>query len=194
LASITAKFPGRIERLFVNFTGQLVQKGDRIATIYSPDLLTAQKELLEALKSRESYPELYQAARQKLQHWKLTKEQIDEIVSTGKVSDQFDVFADKNGVVTQRNVTLGDYVDTGTILYEVMDLSRVWVMLDAYETDLPFVEEGDEISFTVAGVGKTFNGKVNYIDPVINPETRVASVRAEIINTKGELKRSEEHT
>jgi len=189
LASVTAKFPGRVEKLFINFTGQLVQEGDRIATIYSPELLTAQKELLEGKKTKETFPELYEAAREKLRLWKLTEKQIDEIERNGEVKEQFDIFADKGGVVEQRNIAVGDYVSTGSVLFNVMDLSRVWVMMDAYETHLPFVKVGDKVSFTVAGVpGKTFNAKVNYIDPVINVDTRTASVRAEISNPKGELK------
>ena len=189
LASVTAKFPGRIERLFVNFTGQLIQEGERLATVYSPELLTAQKELLEGASSKETFPELYQAAREKLRLWKLTEKQIDEIENSGKLKEQFDVFADKGGVVTQRNVAVGDYVGTGSVLFNVVDLSRVWVMMDAYETDLPFLKMGNDVSFTVAGVpGKTFNAKINYIDPVINAGTRTASVRAEIANPRGELK------
>src|SRR5690606_38535375 len=134
LASVTAKFPGRIERLFVNFTGQIIQEGERLATVYSPELLTAQKELLEGASSKETFPALYQAAREKLRLWKLTEKQIDEIESSGKLTEQFDVFADKGGVVTQRNIAVGDYVGTGSVLFNVVDLSNVWVMMDAYET------------------------------------------------------------
>lgn len=189
LTSVTAKFPGRIERLFVNFAGQSIQEGERIATIYSPELLTAQKELLEGLSSKESFPELYEAAREKLRLWKLSEKQIDGIESSGELKDQFDLLADKGGVVARLNITVGDYVSTGSVLFTVVDLSSVWIMMEAYETDLPFVKIGDEVSFTVAGVpGKTFNSRVNYIDPVINADTRTASVRAETVNPKGELK------
>lgn len=188
-ATVAANFPGRIEKLFVNFTGQRIQKGDRIATIYSPELLTAQSELLEGLKSKENYPGLYEAAREKLRLWKLTDKQIEEIESDGKIKDQFDIFSDKSGVVTQRNISVGDYVGTGSALFNVVDLDRVWIMLDAYETDLPFVKVGGEVSFTVAGVpGKTFKAKVNYIDPIINADSRTASIRAETTNPNGELK------
>lgn len=189
LASVTAKFPGRIEQLFVNFTGQVVRTGERLATIYSPELVTAQKELLEAASTKETYPELYTAAREKLRLWKLNENQIDEIEKTGKVRDQFDVLADKGGIVTQRNIAVGDYVGTGSVLFDVVDLSRVWIMIDAYESDLPFVKIGDEVSFTAAGIpGQTFTAKVTYIDPVINPNTRAASVRAEAYNRSGELR------
>lgn len=189
LASVTAKFPGRIEQLFVNFTGQVVRTGERLATIYSPELVTAQKELLEAASTKETYPQLYTAAREKLRLWKLNENQIDEIEKTGKVRDQFDVLSDKSGIVTQRNIAVGDYVGTGSVLFDVVDLSRVWIMIDAYETDLPFVKIGDEVNFTAAGIpSQTFKAKVTYIDPVINPGTRAASVRAEANNKSGELR------
>ena len=189
LASVTSKFPGRIEKLFVNFTGQVVKSGQKLATIYSPELLTAQKELLEAASSRETYPDLYESAREKLRLWKLSEDQIAEIEKTGEVRDQFDVLTDKSGFVVQRNVSLGDYVGTGSVLFEVVDLSRVWIMMDAYETDLPFVKAGDEISFTAAGIpGQSFTARITYIDPVINPDTRAASVRAEAKNPGGALR------
>lgn len=189
VASVTAKFPGRIEQLFVNFTGQVVRQGERLATIYSPELVTAQKELLEAASTKASYRELYEAAREKLRLWKLNEKQIDALENSGKVQNQFDVLADKSGIVTQRNIAVGDYVSTGSVLFDIVDLSRVWIMIDAYESDLPFVKIGDEVSFTAAGIpGETFKAKITYIDPVINPNTRAASVRAETINSSGELR------
>lgn len=189
LATVTAKYPGRIEELFINFTGQVVQRGQRLATIYSPELVTAQKELLEATSSKETYPELYSAAREKLRLWKLTEAQINQIERSGAVREQFDVLADKGGVVAQRNISVGDYVSTGTALFNVVDLSKLWIMLDAYESDMSLVKVGDEVSFTVKAIpGKEFKAKVSYIDPVINPNTRTASVRAETNNPKMELK------
>lgn len=188
-ASITAKFPGRIEQLYVDFTGEVVKKGERLAILYSPELITAQKELLEAATTKVSFPELYEAARKKLLLWKLSENQINQLESAGKVKDQFDIYADKSGVVTQKNVAVGDYVATGTVLFNVVDLSRVWVMMDAYESDLPSLNVGDAVDFKVAGIpGETFHAKINYIDPVINPDTRAASVRAEVVNKDGALK------
>lgn len=188
LASVAAQFPGQIERLFVNFTGQVIRAGERVATIYSPDLVNAQKELLEAVSSKETFPELYAASREKLRLWKLSEKQIDDIEKTGSVSNQFDILADKGGVVTKRNISVGDYVNTGSNLFDIVDLSRVWIMMDAYETDLPSVKLGNELSFTATGIpGKTFTARVTYIDPVINARTRVASVRAEVDTRSGDL-------
>lgn len=189
LASITAKYPGRIERLYINFTGQVVRRGERLATIYSPEILIAQKELQEAKISQSSFPELYAAAREKLRFWNLNENQIDQIENSTKVQELFEVLADKSGVVIQRNVSVGDYINTGSVLFTIADLSRVWIMLDAYERDLSFVKIGDEISFEAAGIsGKTFKAKVEFIDPIIDTETRTVSVRAEIPNSNMELK------
>ncbi len=188
-ASVTAKYPGRIERLFVSFTGEEVKAGQRLATLYSPELLSAQRELLEAAKSKNDFPELYQAAREKLKFWKLTESQITTIEQSGKVTEQMDILADQSGVVVQRNVAVGDYVSTGTVLFNVVNLNKLWVLLDAYESDLQFLNLGNEINFSVAGLpGKAFKAKVTFIDRLLNPNTRAASVRAEIQNSGQKLK------
>jgi membrane fusion protein, copper/silver efflux system len=189
IASVTARYPGRIEELFVNFTGQQVRQGEKLATIYSPELLTAQKELTEAARLRNSIPQLYDAAREKLRLWGLTTSQIDNIEASGHVIDRFDILAERSGIVMQRNVATGDYVSTGSVLFNIADLSRVWVMLDAYATDLRFIKTGDQISFTAAGnPGNNYTATVSFIDPVLNPNTRAASVRAEVANQNNELK------
>lgn len=188
-ASVTSKFPGRIEKLFVSFTGEQVKAGQRLATLYSPEILSAQSELLEAAKTKNEFPELYQASKEKLRLWKLTESQISEIEESGIVKDQIDILADQAGVVIQRNVSVGDYVSTGTVLFKVVNLSKLWVLLDAYESDLSLLKLGNEISFNVAGFqGEDFKAKITYIDPIMNPSTRTASVRAEINNSGQRLK------
>lgn len=188
-ASVTAKYPGRIERLFVSFTGEEVKAGQRLATLYSPELLSAQRELLEAVKSKNDFPELYQAAKEKLKFWKLTESQINAIEQSGKVTEQIDILADQSGVVVQRNVAVGDYVSTGTVLFNVVNLNKLWVLLDAYESDFQFLNLGNEINFSVAGFpGDEFKAKITFIDRLINPNTRAASVRAEITNSGQKLK------
>jgi Cu(I)/Ag(I) efflux system membrane fusion protein len=188
-AAITAKFPGRIEKLYVTFTGEQVRVGQRLASIYSPELLTAQRELIEAVKTKASFPELYQAAKEKLKLWKLSEAQISEIEKSGQVKDKIDILAEFSGVVTQRNIAVGDYVSTGQVLFNVVDLSRLWVLMDAYESDLPFIKVGNEVNFNVAGIpGENFKAKVTYIDPMIDPNTRAASIRAEVLNRQSNLK------
>lgn len=188
-AAITAKFPGRIEKLYITFTGEQVRAGQKLASIYSPELLTAQRELLEASKTKSSFPELYEAAKEKLKFWKLTENQISEIENSGIVKEQLDILAEFGGVVTQRNIAVGDYVSTGQVLFNVVDLSRLWVLLDAYESDLPLLRIGNEVKFSAAGIpGEEFQAQVTYIDPMMNPNTRAASVRAEISNSQNLLK------
>jgi Cu(I)/Ag(I) efflux system membrane fusion protein len=189
LQSQVAHIPGRIERLMVNFTGERVQKGQILAVVYSPDLSNAQQELLEAAKIKRAQPEIYEAAKDKLRQWKLTDNQIARIESSGKVQENFEIVSTTSGIVTGRRVNNGDYIQQGAVLYDVANLSTVWVMFDAYESDLPFINKGDMLSFTVQALpGKTFNGVIKFVDPVIDPLTRVSKVRIEIGNSQGELK------
>lgn len=189
LQSQTAHIPGRIERLMVNFTGEAVRRGQTLAMIYSPELVTAQQELLEAAKIKQMQPEIYEASKEKLRQWKLTEAQIEAIENSGKVQNDFGVVSGTTGIVTARRVNTGDHIVAGTVLYEIADLSKVWIMFDAYETDLPFLNEGNKISFTAQAVpGTTFSGNITFIDPVIDPTTRVSKVRVEMNNTGGKLK------
>jgi len=187
--TMPAHVPGRIEKLLVNFTGEEVRKGQAIAQIYSPELITAQKELLEALKMKEMQPGLLEAAKEKLRQWKFTDSQIADIENSGAAKTVFDVYATVSGIVINKSVNVGDYVSQGTPLYEVADLSHVWALFDAYETDLPWIRKGDRVTFTLQSEpGKEYSGKVSFIDPVINPQTRVANVRIEIPNNGNKLK------
>ncbi len=189
IAELTARFGGRIEKLFVNFTGQSVQEGEKLATIYSPDLITAQRELLEAVSYKESRPSFYMATRSKLKLWDLTDDQIYAIEEKGEPQLYFDVLSPITGTVMMRHVTLGDYVKEGSALFQVTDLRKVWVLFDAYESDLPWIKTGDRVGLTIQSLpGKEFDGKVSFIDPFINPQTRIAKVRIELPNTGLKLK------
>ncbi|AZQ62209.1 efflux RND transporter periplasmic adaptor subunit [Flammeovirga pectinis] len=180
---------GRIEKSYVNYIGEKIKKGQKLATLYSPQLVTAQREYFEAKKVKDSNPQLLRSAIEKLRLWKLSEKQIREIDKSGKVKTVFDIRADISGVITQLNVLEGDHVMQGKILYEVADLSRLWVKFDAYESDLAWVKVGDQISFTVTSYpGETFTTKVSFIDPFINPKTRVASVRGNVVNREHKLK------
>ncbi|MCK9398465.1 MAG: efflux RND transporter periplasmic adaptor subunit [Bacteroidales bacterium] len=189
LQSQVSYLPGRIEKLFVNYTGETVGKGQKLAVIYSPDLITAQQELLETAKTKSSQPILYEAAKDKLRQWKLTDNQIAGIESSGIAKSDFEVYANTTGIVTARRVNNGDYISPGTVLFDVADLSHVWVMFDAYESDLPFLAKGDHLTFTVQAMpGVNFSDNISFIDPVLDPVTRVAKVRVEINNQAGKLK------
>ena len=184
-----AYFPGRVEKLMVNFTGEVVRKGQVLASIYSPELITAQQELLEATKSKQAQPEIYEAAKEKLRQWKLTEPQITTIENSGKVQANLEVVSTVNGIVTARKINNGDYVSQGMVLYEVADLSSVWVLFDAYESDLQFINKGDKLEFTIQALpGTSLTGTIIFIDPVIDPVNRVAKVRVEVNNAGGKLK------
>jgi membrane fusion protein, copper/silver efflux system len=189
IASQSSHIPGRIEKLMVSFTGEFVSKGQVIASVYSPDLVTAREELLEAEKIKVSQPQLFNAAKEKLKNWKLTENQIEEILQSGVIKEEFEVLADISGYVISRKVNLGDYVKLGRTIYEIADLSRVWVLFDVHEQDMPWIKKGNIVRFTIQSLpGETFEGAITFLDPVIDPETRVTKARVEMANSGLKLK------
>lgn len=187
--SQSSHIPGRIEKLLVNFTGEFVDKGQTIAYIYSPELSTAQKELFEAQKISELQPQLFAAAKEKLKNWKLSDEQIEEILASGKTQNEFPVKTDVSGYVTSKMINNGDYVRTGQSIYEIANLSKVWILFDVYESDMKWIKKGDKVDFSIASFpGESFSSSVTYLDPVIDPKTRVAKARIEYNNSGGKLK------
>lgn len=180
---------GRIEKLFVNFTGESVRKGQLLAQVYSPELVSAQQELIEAAKTKETQPAIYDASREKLRLWKITDAQIETIENSGIAQSLVDIVSNTDGTVISRLVNTGNYISQGTLLYEIADLSGLWVLFDAYESDLRFLKRGERLTFTVeAFPGEKFTGTIAFIDPVIDPVTRVARVRVETGNRSGRLK------
>ncbi|MEN8248128.1 MAG: efflux RND transporter periplasmic adaptor subunit [Bacteroidota bacterium] len=189
ITELTAQFPGRIEKLNVNFTGQEVRKGQVLATIYSPELVSAQKELLEAIKYKESNAEFYKAARTKLELWLFTDAQIDEIENSGKVEHNSKILSPVSGTVTRRNIAQGNHVIEGMSMFQIIDLNHLWVEFDAYESDIPWIKRDVEAEVSIKSVpGKLFKSKVSFIDPVLNEKTRTTIVRVELVNKSGVLK------
>lgn len=179
----SAHLDGRIEQLLVNFTGEYVRKGQVLAYLYAPELVAAQNELFLARQLKDSQPGLFRAAREKLKNWKLTEAQIDTLLVLGEPQDKFPILADVSGQVKAKKVNLGDYVMRGTPIYEIMDLSRVWVLFDAYESDLQWLKRGSKVHFSVQSFpGEDFQGTVSFIDPAINPMTRIVNLRVEMSN------------
>jgi Cu(I)/Ag(I) efflux system membrane fusion protein len=201
LDNITAWVGGRITKLYVDFTGASVRKGDPMVQIYSPGLYAAQEELINARKMAdqlgngtsktlaETAKSTLEAARKKLLLLGLTKDQVDDIETGHELSEYLTIYAPTSGVVIDKPVKEGMYVQTGSMIYSIANLSRVWVMLDAYETDLPWISLGQQVSFTSPSFpGDVFKGKVSFIDPVVNNMTRTVRVRVAVDNKDMKLK------
>ncbi len=176
-------FSGRIERLNVNFTGEEVRKGQLLATIYSPELFAAQQELITAASLKESQPALYNAVRNKLKLWKLSENQINEIESSGKVRENFPVYATVSGTVSEKLVQEGQSVKQGQPLLKIANLKTVWANFDVYESQIDLFKKGQDLSITTnANPNEAINAKVSFIDPVLDTRTRTVKLRAELNN------------
>ena len=139
--------------------------------------------------TKQKLLELYEASKEKLRQWKLTDNQIAAIENSGVIRNNFEVEANTSGTVTARRVNTGDYVSQGAVLYDIADLSDVWVMFDAYESDIQFLRKDETVTFTIQALpGKNYSGKILFIDPVIDPVTRVAKIRVQVENRFGKLK------
>lgn len=184
-----AYFAGRIENLNVNFTGEKVNRGQLLATIYSPELVAAQQELLTASKLKESQPALYKAVRNKLKLWKLSESQINSIEQNGSVRENFPVYATVNGTVTEKLVQEGDYVKQGQPMFKIANLNSVWAVFDAYENQISSLKEGQNIKVTTkAYPDREFDATVSFIDPVLNTSRRTLTLRATLNNSGDILK------
>lgn len=180
-------FSGRIERLNISFTGEKVRKGQLLASIYSPELYAAQQELITAASLKESQPTLYKAVRNKLKLWKLSENQINQIETSGKVIENFPVHATVSGTVTKKLVEQGDYIKQGQALFNITNLNTVWANFDVYENQIEQFKKGQEINvISNAYPNKDFKGKVDFIDPVLNTNTRTIDLRV-VLNNKEAL-------
>ena len=178
-------FSGRIEQLNVSFTGEAVRKGQLLATIYSPELYAAQQELITAVSLKESQPALYAAVRNKLKLWKLSDSQINEIETSGKVKENFPVFATVSGTVTNKLVEQGDYVNQGQPLLKIANLNTVWANFDVFENQIDLFKKGQEVTVSAkAYQNKQFKGKIDFIDPVLNTKTRTVTMRVVLNNNE----------
>lgn len=199
--TVNTKFSGWIEKLYVNFVGDKVRKGQPLFDIYSPELLSAQEEYLLALQqctslSTSPYPDIRQgaqrlleASRTRLRYWDLTDEQISEIEQAGKTQKTVTIYSPATGVVIKKLAFEGHYVKAGEHQYEIADLSKVWVDVDIYEYELPWVHQGMPAEMELAYIpGRRFYGKVLYIYPYLSAKTRTATLRLEFTNPDYELK------
>lgn len=201
LVYITAYVSGRLDRLFVDYTGIAVKQSDHMASIYSPDLVTAQEELIQAkntfenlkdgatISLRESTQQTLESARERLRLWGLTSQQIQGIEVSGTVEDHLTLFAPVGGIVIKKHVNEGDYVKTGDRIYTISDLDHLWVRLEAYESDLTWLRYGQDVVFTTeAYPSEEFHGRISFIDPVLNSMSRTVGVRVNVYNQDRRLK------
>lgn len=186
--SQTTHFGGRIEKLYKDFEGEYVRKGEKIASIYSPELVAAQNELIEAKKLSDDNPALLEAVRRKLKHWKVTDAQLANLEESGEVMHNFDLLSNYTGVITKKLVNNGSHLMEGEALYEVADLSQVWAVIEVYEKDLGKVKVGDAIQFSPNGSSKVYESTISFISPSVEANSRIVEVRADVRNVNDQLK------
>ena len=201
VARISAWVPGRIERLYVDYVGYEVREGEPMVELYGPRLVAAQQELIQssdahAAVAASGRPRLVEstlatldAVRERLRLWGLSDVQIQEIEDRGTADSNITILAPMGGTVVAKDLNEGQYVKTGQTLFTIADLSVVWVELAAYESDLPWLAEGQVVEFSVEALpGETFTGTISLIEPTVDPMTRTVTVRAEIDNEDGSLR------
>lgn len=195
---VTVKVEGFVEKLFVDFTGQFVGKGQALFSLYSPEFVSAQQEYLLALHTQKqltggamagSGNDLLESSKRRLLFWDVSPADLERLEQTGEVRKTLTLRSPIGGVVTVKNVVEGARVTPADFLYEITDLGRVWVQADVYESELARVKTGIEADLSLGAYhGRTFRGRVAFIDPQVDPKTRTVKVRIEFPNPKGELK------
>lgn len=201
IATISAWIPGRVDKLYINYLGAYIKKGEPLFQIYSPELRTGQEEYLiafrryrQALEKKDpaeinSSKVVKESLQKKLELWGIMPEQVKKLEERNYASDRMDIYAPISGIITEKEAFEGKYFMTGEILFKIAELNTLWIKLDAYEKDLAYLSLGQKINFvTETFPGEIFSGRVVFIDPFINEMTRTAKVRLEISNTQGKLK------
>jgi Cu(I)/Ag(I) efflux system membrane fusion protein len=196
---INVKVAGFVERIFVDFVGRAVKRGEPLFALYSPELLSAQEEYLLALRTSRTLGEsgllardgqaLVASARRRLELWDIPSAEIDRLTRSGKATKTLTLFSPISGVVTKKDVVQGMWLDVGAMPYEIVDLSQVWVLADVYENELRWITVGMPATLTLrAFPNRTFTGRVVFLDPMLNPDTRTAKVRLVFANPSGALR------
>jgi membrane fusion protein, copper/silver efflux system len=180
---VHTRIEGWIEDVFVDFTGDVVKKGEPMLTIYSPEMLASQEELLLAARARDVMPSLFDAARRRLQLWDLGEDQIQQVIRTGQPIRSITVHAPMDGFVTERKAFPNQKVTPDSDLYTITDLSRVWIMADVFESDIASIRIGDPAYVIFANASApSVAARVNYIQPQVDPMTRTLKVRLDAVN------------
>ncbi|AKI99936.1 Cu(I)/Ag(I) efflux system membrane fusion protein [Archangium gephyra] len=196
---VTLKVPAFVERVYADFTGKPVQRGEPLFSVYSPELLAAQEEYLLALRTRQALGQaggmsadgdaLVSAARRKLQLWDVPQSTLERLAETGEATRSLTLVSPISGVITKKDVVEGARLEVGATPYEIVDLSRVWVLADVYESELRNVKVGMPATLQLkAFPNRIFAGKVAFLDPVLDPATRTLKVRLEFPNPEGDLR------
>ena len=201
LAHVNIKLEGWIDALFVNSTGERVTKGQKLLTLYSPELVATQTEYLLALKSQrtlggsafaevaEGAQSLAEATRRRLQLWDITEDHVQDLERTGKVLRTLPLHAPQSGTVIKKVALAGMHVNPGDELYTIADLSHVWLLADIYEYELPFIKVGQTATVTLSYDPKTvLQGRIAFLYPTLDTQTRTAKVRFELANPREQLK------
>jgi Cu(I)/Ag(I) efflux system membrane fusion protein len=193
VAWVNLKFDGWVENLFVDSTGRLVKKGDALLDIYSPELVAAEQEYLLAARARntlgDSGQSILKAAREKLRLWDISDEQVATLERTGEAKRTVTLYAPISGFVIEKNILRGQRIMAGENLYKIADLSRVWILGDVYEYELPFIRTGQDVTITLPSFpGEQFHGTITFIYPYLNAETRTNTIRVEVANPSFRLK------
>ena len=201
ISTVTTKVQGWVDRLYHRVTGEPIQKGQPLLSLYSPELVSAQEEYLIALKGqqellkspfpdlRESADRMLQAARKRLEYWDIGSAQIEELERTRQVKKYLTLTSPVNGIIIKRDINQGMMVQPGMPLLEVVDLSTVWVDADVYEYELPWIRVGQHALVTLSYLpGQKFHGSVEYIYPYLKGATRTAKIRIKIPNPNLKLK------
>ncbi|MBI5021750.1 MAG: efflux RND transporter periplasmic adaptor subunit [Ignavibacteriales bacterium] len=184
---ISTRFPGRIDKLYLTYEGQQVKKDDPVADVYSPEAISAQQEYLLAKQSNSS--ELLQQSKQKLLLWGFTESQLNELDYLKIVRNTFTLHSPISGTVLKKNIQQQQYVSTGENLFDVADLSTVWMYADIYEYEIQGVKVGQIVEAkSDAYSDKTFTGKITFISPTVDPSSRTVRIRAEIANESADLR------
>ncbi|MFB0565752.1 MAG: efflux RND transporter periplasmic adaptor subunit, partial [Candidatus Aminicenantaceae bacterium] len=201
IASVAAWIAGRIDKLFVDFTGVNVKKGDPLVLIYSPDLVTTQEEYLLALETLERVKEskneetiegaesLVEASKKRLILWGINEKQIEELKQRKRANTHMTIYAPIGGTVIHKNAMEGKYVKEGENLYQIADLANLWILADIYEYEMAWIKKGQKVEITSSAYpGEKFSGKISFIEPYLNPKTRSVKVRVNVPNPRLKLK------
>jgi Cu(I)/Ag(I) efflux system membrane fusion protein len=189
LAAVTTKFSGFVEELHVKAVGDVVKPGDPLFTCYSPELFEAQRSYLVAKRALPADDPTVASARERLLLLDLTNEQITALEALPEPDRRTTILSRYAGTVVKRDVTLGSALEAGKELFEIADLSSVWVVVDVYGSELPFIRAGDEATLVVDGVGgEPRKGRVDYVYPTLNETARTARARIDVTNSDGALK------